>query len=249
MKRYMKRLIWLLAIRPLRYISYRITVVGHDIQPQWASDSSSNSLMNALRERAVESSAAYVEKNLDNALLFERREDLWKYALSKCTQDGIYIEFGVYLGYSVNYLAGLVSEQDTTIYGFDSFEGLMEDYPGTGHTAGNLDLGGVLPKVLPNVTLVDGWFHETLPTFLSCHSGQFSFVHFDADTYEATTVALELSKERITSGTIAVFDEYLCLVNWNTGGEYRAWQEFSQKESIDYSYIGFSGSQVAIKVL
>ena len=73
--------------------------------------------------------------------------------------NGLLIEFGVWKGRSINYFAKRVSE---TIYGFDSFEGLKEDWSGWGFAKGAFDLGGKLPKVENNVILIKGWFDKTL---------------------------------------------------------------------------------------
>ena len=42
--------------------------------------------------------------------------------------DNLYIEFGVFSGTSINYFSKNLKKK---IYGFDSFEGLKEDWVGT----------------------------------------------------------------------------------------------------------------------
>jgi hypothetical protein len=124
-------------------------------------------LLNAYKvlwDRTAVSSADYIEKHLSTVLLFHDRELLWDHALAHAKTDGLFMEFGVWSGSSINTFAARLPGK--TIYGFDSFEGLKEDYPGTGFSKSSFGLGGIMPKVLPNVTLVKGWFDETVPKFL-----------------------------------------------------------------------------------
>ena len=77
---------------------------------------------------------------------------------------GHYMEFGVFEGKSINYLASL--NKKVTFHGFDSFEGLPEQWF-MGHKV--IEKGhfavSELPKVVPNVVLHEGWFEDTIPTW------------------------------------------------------------------------------------
>jgi hypothetical protein len=115
--------------------------------------------------RAAVTSPDYIEAHLDEALLFPTREQVWDHALAQVKVDGLYAEFGVFEGHSINHMAAVVQKRGVTIHGVDSFEGLKEDWHGTWFRAGDFDLGGALPKVLPNVNLVKGWFDATVPPF------------------------------------------------------------------------------------
>ena len=193
------------------------------------------------------SSADYVEDKLSASLLFDKREALWDYALSKLDKDGVIAEFGVWSGESINYIAARLGADNLTVYGFDSFEGLKEDWQGASLPKGSFDLHGRLPKVLKNVVLVKGWFHETIPRFLEDHADLFSFIHLDADTYESTAMVLELIGSRLKRNTVIVFDEYLGYPGWQNG-EYKAWQESITKNHVQYEYLGFSNRQAAIRI-
>jgi hypothetical protein len=199
-----------------------------------------------LWDRANQQSADYIEPRLDEALLFRERVELWDYALSKATVDGLWAEFGVFTGQSINYFAA--ARPNRTLYGFDSFEGLKEDYAGADMPAGTFDQGGRMPAVRRNVTLVKGWFDQTLPAFLRAHPGPVAFLHLDADTYQSTAVVLDLISDRIGSGTVVVFDEYLGYPNWKNG-EFRAWREFIERRNLTYRYLAFSTMQAALLVL
>jgi len=205
-----------------------------------------DSLIIVVRNRAIQTSADYIEKNISKVMLFDLKELLWDLALSKISIEGLYVEFGVFSGYSINYFSNKFINK--TFYGFDSFEGLREDWVGTSTSKGTFNLDGILPKVNTNVTLVKGWFDDSLPKFLKNNSDNFSFIHFDSDTYESTTLLLDLIGDRIVKGTIIIFDEYLGITNWENG-EYRAWKQFTENKKIKYEYLGFSNQQTAIRII
>ena len=79
---------------------------------------------------------------------------------------GHYMEFGVFEGKSINYLASL--NKKVTYHGFDSFEGLPEQWKtnpnDTKHTAGYFATD--IPKVRDNVKLWVGLFDQQIPEYL-----------------------------------------------------------------------------------
>lgn len=200
-----------------------------------------------LEMRALESSALYIENNGKNAMIFRSRPNLWSFALNQVATKGIFIEFGVSWGKSINYFAKRLPK-DKTIFGFDSFQGLRENFTGTGFGKEAFTTGGKLPKVPDNVVLVKGWFKDTLPSFLEQNLNTISFIHMDADTYESTKEVLDLVADRIKFGTIVVFDEYIGNPNW-INNEYKAWKEFVAKKNINYQYIAFSPQAAVVRVM
>lgn len=201
-----------------------------------------------LWRRAVESSADYAERNLTKAVLFEMRQKLWTHSLRNISIDGLWLEFGVFSGESINFFAEHPKIKGGTIYGFDSFEGLKEDWFGTGLSRGAFDRGGRMPSVRGNVELVKGWFDQTVPGFLKSKPGVIAFLHLDADTYESTKLVLELVADRIVPGTVIVFDEYLGFPNWENG-EFKAWAECVKTRGFKYEYLAFSPQQAAVKII
>ncbi len=201
-----------------------------------------------LWRRAIESSADFIEEHLNDALVFRRLPPFWDLALSRATHDGLFLEFGVFRGKSINFSGRRIQSKGTRIYGFDSFEGLAEDWRGTELKKGAFDVGGKLPKVPDNVTLVKGWFDQTLPKFLEEHPGKkVSYLHLDADTYESTALVLDLLGNRVQTGTVIVFDEYQGYPNWKNG-EFLAWKEFYEKHNLTFKYLGFCSQQAALIV-
>ena len=134
---------------------------------------------------------------------------------------GLWLEFGVAEGASLGLIASHVPAHMAAgveisggkVFGFDSFEGLPEDWrPGFG--AGHFERrAGEPPSFAPELTasleLVPGWFEDSLPPFLAAHAGPVALLHLDSDVYSAAAFVLRclLSHGRIAVGTIVVFDE------------------------------------------
>ena len=98
------------------------------------------------------------------------------------------------------------------VYGFDSFEGLPENWR-NGFPAGAFNVDG-LPDV-PGAELVVGWFDDTLPGFLDEHEGPVAFLHVDCDLYSSTKTVLDLVGPRLVPGSIVAFDEYFNFPGWD----------------------------------
>lgn len=155
-----------------------------------------------------------------------------------------YLEFGVWKGNSINFFSKYVN----TIYGFDSFEGLREDWAGTSSPKGRFNLNKKLPVLNKNVIPVIGWVQDTLGPFLDKHKPEINFVHLDMDTYETTKFVLTKIKPYLTKNCFIAFDELYNYPGWEMG-EYKALKEtFNDNE---YKYVCFcsNGSQVLIQVI
>ncbi|MFP4045271.1 MAG: hypothetical protein ACLFTP_12040, partial [Rhodosalinus sp.] len=81
----------------------------------------------------------------------------------------------------VNLFARVLKGTGGTVWGFDSFEGLEEDWTGhaRGGRKGRFALGGKLPEVRPGVRLVKGRVQDTVPGWLSTNEGPVAFAHLD----------------------------------------------------------------------
>jgi hypothetical protein len=212
-------------------------------------------LLNLLENYGVQSSAEFAINEMKYAMVFNTREKLWNYAIStlpaSITQNRIEysLEFGVYKGDSLNKLA--IMSPKTEWAGFDSFEGLEEDWPGTTLTKGFFGVEGKLPKVGENIKLVKGWIEVTLPKFIKLHQNrQISIVHFDMDTYKPTSYALQCLYENncFGPGTTLIFDEYFGYSHSWKLNEHRAFSEWVDKYGIKFQYIGHSNEAVAIRL-
>jgi hypothetical protein len=217
----------------LRYSAGRIQAIRCD-----------TALYDLARQRAIESSVAFANSEMPYALMFRKTEDLWDYALGKVRLPGTCAEFGVWKGRSINYFARHLP----AIYGFDSFEGLAEDWKGWAFPKGAFDLKGRMPKVASNVRLIKGWFSDSVPEFLARSSAPFAFVHIDCDTFEATTVVLDLLQPRLLPGTVLIFDEFFGYRGWQEGGEFKAWNDYVLRTGTRFEWLGFSAEQVAVQL-
>jgi hypothetical protein len=118
------------------------------------------------------------------------------------------------------------------VYGFDSFDGLPEDWIDDNNNIvlrkGFFSTDGNLPKVNDNVILIKGLFQDTLDNFINSNNNKkISFVHIDCDLYSSTKFVLEKIHPYIDDDCIFVFDE---LVNVeNDSNEFRALNEYIQK--------------------
>lgn len=189
--------------------------------------------------------ANYVQEKMSHIDSLISAEALLDLALSTVKISGMFLEFGVYSGRSINLIASRI---DQNVYGFDSFRGLPERWR-DGFSAGVFETD-VLPTVASNVILVKGIFSESLPEFLEKNDEKVSFIHIDCDLYSSTKQIFDSLADRFTPGTIIVFDEYFNYPGWREG-EYKAFQEFVQKWGVDYEYIGYNSrhEQVAVVIL
>jgi predicted O-methyltransferase YrrM len=198
------------------------------------------------RLAAAIDSSNYLNGFMSDCKRYANSEELLAAGMqARSVPDGLILEFGVYSGRSVNYLATL---QSGRVFGFDSFEGLPEDWrPDTLKSAFKVDK---LPAVADNVELVVGWFEDTLPGFLEAHPGPVTFLHVDCDLYSSTRTVFHYLRDRIVPGTVIIFDEYFNYIGWRNH-EYKAFAEFVTECGLKYRYIGAvpTHQQVGVVIL
>lgn len=203
---------------------------------------------------ASEESARYVQEHMRAVPNFDTDYDLHQWVAetqldSELVQTGLVLEFGVATGRTLNHFARCLPEK--TVHGFDSFEGLPEDW--TSRMPKGFFARKELPRVRKNCRLHVGWFDNTLPTFIEhSDSGKnpIALLHVDCDLYSSTVTILENLKTQLVKGTVIVFDEYMNYPGWQQD-EFRAWQEFVANNNITYEYIGRVSrhQKVAVRVL
>jgi hypothetical protein len=156
------------------------------------------------------------------------------------------LEFGVATGATLKVIC---EETEHTVYGFDSFNGLPEDWTHF-QKAGRFSSSGRPPEnLMDNAELVVGLFEDTLPKFLNNHDGPASFVHIDCDLYSSTKSVLRHLSPRLCPGTIVVFDEYFNYPGWQEN-EHKAFDEYLETSDLAAEYIGFasSGQSVCVRL-
>ena len=197
-----------------------------------------------LLKKAQEEAAIFAEENMPNALILNSQQDVLALCLRRAPETGLVLEFGVAGGESIRFLAQRTSRP---IHGFDSFEGMPEDWGGRHEEKGHYSTGGRLPSVPASVTLHKGWFESTLPAFLDTNGGPVAFAHIDCDLYTSTKTVLDAIAPRLVAGSVLVFDEFFNIPNWREN-EYRAFREFVKDHDVAVSYICWAYQQVAVRI-
>lgn len=203
-----------------------------------------NDLWLDLQLEAKREAVAYIRAHMAGAMMCRDRFALLRFALRAATLPGLVLEFGVEKGASLRVLA---NAHPGEVHGFDSFQGLPENWTGTFEEKGKFDRRGRLPRLPANARLHVGWFADTLPRFLAAHPGDASFIHIDCDIYQSTKTVFDHLGPRIKPGTIIVFDEYFNYPAWREH-EYKAFQEFVHEGRRQYRYIGFSAEKGHVAV-
>ena len=197
-----------------------------------------------LMRRAINETVDYISTHGQSALSMDTAKDVLVRSLKAVErQPGHYVEFGVFKGSTINFIARRCP--GNKIWGFDSFEGLPEEWTGN---ASMFNAGGRLPSVRSNVTLVRGWFDQSLPGWLAAQPGPIAFVHIDCDIYASTKAIFDGIGPRLQPGAVIVFDEYFGYPGWQQH-EFKAFQEFVRNNGVEYHYLYFARIQCAVKII
>ena len=144
----------------------------------------------------------------------------------------LYLEFGVWKGESIRYWTDCLTNPTSMLHGFDSFEGLPEDF--------NIAVGkfsfsthGVVPTVEDKrVKFFKGWFEETLARY-SVPDHDVMVVNLDADLYSSTKTVLRFLRREVRVGTYLHFDEFN-----DRHHELRAFDEFLKETGMNFRVVG-----------
>lgn len=150
--------------------------------------------------------------------------------------DGLILEFGVAEGHSAAEMSHFFGGE-RTIHGFDSFEGLPEDWRPEFPQG---IFACEVPTLADNIILHKGMFQETLPGFIEAlhHTDKIAFLHLDADLYSSTAYVLERLEDRLVPGSFVVFDELHYLYNNYLEHEYKAFVEHHDRTGFHYEFLG-----------
>jgi len=156
------------------------------------------------------------EKHFKGYHLDFERDNHLKESLNQVTLNGEILEFGVFKAHSTNIIAETL--KDKTVHGFDSFEGLPEDWATLNSEKNNPSIikrkKGYfaldnLPEVRSNVRLWKGWFDDTTPKYIEeLKPQQIAFLHVDGDLYSSAKSNLYSLEKFIVKDTIICFDEF-----------------------------------------
>ena len=156
----------------------------------------------------------------------------------------------MYQGYTIKYWSTINSNPNSRFYGFDSFEGLPEDWSGAFVRVpkGTFNTEGVVPEIEdPRVSFHKGWFQTSLPLFLHTYQSRNRLlVHCDADLYTSTLYVLCTLHNRFKPGSLIIFDEFSGATD-----EFRAFTDYSSSFLQKFRVVAQVGSQcdqVAVEV-
>jgi hypothetical protein len=118
----------------------------------------------------------------------------------------LYLEFGVFTGRTTRYWSSKLRHPEARLHGFDSFEGLPEEW--AGKSPGKIfNAGGRIPEIPdPRVRFFKGWFDQVLPSY-QVPPHEVLLLIMDADLYSSTSFVLRHLRPHIRPGTFIYFDE------------------------------------------
>ena len=199
-------------------------------------------------ENLADETFNHFKEYFKNSLTFENKWKMREYAIKTAllndkNKEYYYLEFGVFKGDSSNFFSKFINK----IYCFDSFEGLKEDWIGTGAPKGRFNLDKKIPKLNSNIEPIVGWVEDTLDDFLNKHSPKINFVHMDMDTYNSTKFTLEKLKPYLAKDAIILSDELYNYLGWENG-EYKALMEVFKEDEFKYKAFLINGSVCVIQI-
>ena len=164
---------------------------------------------------------------------YAKRFKLYEYIFNKenLSEKIQYMEFGVAQGKSFKWMIEKNKNPDSRFYGFDTFEGLPEDW---GHFK-----KGAMSSDVPQLSdtrakFIKGLFQDTLPAFLKNTSvdGR-KVIMMDADLYSSTLFVLTSLAPFLKSGDIIFFDEFVVPTH-----EFLAYTNFIQSYYLEFELVG-----------
>jgi hypothetical protein len=184
--------------------------------------------------------------------LFDERTEMYNYVQREFIGDQPidYLEFGVYEGGSIKRWLGLNRHPESRFYGFDTFEGLPEEWKRINDKMQRsaFDTGGAVPQVDDDrVEFVAGLFQDTLGGFLEKFEPRSQLVvHCDADLYSSTLYTLTKCDPILVPGTLVIFDEFSSVLN-----EFAALADYCSAYRREYDVLAATSeyfAQIAIRM-
>ena len=163
-------------------------------------------------------------------------------------REVLYMEFGVYQGRATQYWSKLLRNPKSKLHGFDSFEGLPENWllAGDGnhawvHPKGYFSTGGKVPEIDDaRVQFFKGWFEQTLPNY-KFPPHEVLVVVLDADLYSSTSFVLSALENVTVPGTYLYFDEFHHRMD-----ELRAFDTFVKRTGMKFCVVGATRSLTSV---
>ena len=127
--------------------------------------------------------------------------------------EGVFAEFGTFRGHTAIQIVHAAKRMgdNSPVYLFDSFAGFppstdeADTFWRPGYLASDYDEVRHRFKDFPNVSLVKGFFADTLPGFPEV---KVKFAHVDADMYSSTVDVNGWLLDKVAKGGIVIYDDY-----------------------------------------
>lgn len=160
-----------------------------------------------------------------------------EYASTLSKDFGHSLEFGVFNGTTIQQIRNIVKNE---VFGFDSFEGLPEDWEGTICHKGFFTTNGNVPNI-PGVVFYKGWFENTITEYLKI-AKEINLLHIDCDLYSSTKTVLYNLNKFIVKNTIICFDEWVyCKSDGKlyADHEQKCFYEWVEENNREFEFIDF----------
>jgi O-methyltransferase len=166
---------------------------------------------------------------------YNKRYNLYEYLFNEKGLDGAitYLEFGVSGGHSFMWWVKHNLNPSSSFVGFDTFEGLPEDWGG--FKKGAMSTNSSIPQLDDSrAVFVKGLFQETLPGFLqTLDKSSKKVVMMDADLYTSTLYTLTSLAPYLKKGDIVLFDQFNVPRH-----EFLAFQDFVSSYYLKFNLVG-----------
>lgn len=194
-----------------------------------------------LNKNARDATVSFIQATCPKAVAARSPRKLMDISLSKVALPGLYLEFGVFKGESIRYIAK--KNPGREIHGFDSFQGLPEQW--AHNPEGAFTTHGKMPKVPANVRLWKGYFEDSLPPWCAQHTDTVAFLHIDCDLRSSTQIIFDSLASRIRPGTVIVLDDYFNFPGWQDDG-HAVFTDFLRQHNFSAEYIGYGFKELAV---
>lgn len=164
---------------------------------------------------------------------YNKRYKLYGYLVreKKLDMPIIYLEFGVSGGYSFDWWLKANTNAASSFFGFDTFEGLPEDWGGFKQGAMIATVPVIADK---RVKFHKGLFQDTLPGFVKeLDLGRRKVILMDADLFTSTLYVLTMLAPYLKKGDIILFDQFNVPMH-----EFLAFQLFAKSYYLNFDLIG-----------
>lgn len=179
---------------------------------------------------------------------YNKRYQMYKWVIEEEDLAGSlnYFEFGVASGKSFEWFMAQNSHPDSRFYGFDTFDGLPEDWGS--FKKGAFSNNNEVPLIKDfRGKFLKGLFQQTLPSFLTeLDNSRRNVLMMDADLWSATLYVLTSVAPYLKKDDIIFFDEFVVPTH-----EFKAFLDFTQSYYIDLKLIAAANNYyfVAFKVV